>query len=108
MSLKREVWIDYIKVFACILVALGHFFQSMVAAEILPETELHTLFAAPCRVLLMRIGITNAPIQIGIGVAVSFIGPIVAMMIMEKIKLDFLVYPGKLIKKGSKSGTRAV
>lgn len=44
MNNKREVWIDYIKVFACILVALGHFFQSMVAADILPETELHQWF----------------------------------------------------------------
>lgn len=26
---KKEVWIDNIKVFACILVVLGHFFQSM-------------------------------------------------------------------------------
>ena len=61
---------------------------------------MHTLFAAPCRVLLMKLGITNAPVHIGIGIAASFIGPIVAMMIIEKIKLDFLVYPVKLIKKG--------
>lgn len=30
---RREAWIDYIKVFACILVVLGHFFQSMVTGN---------------------------------------------------------------------------
>ena len=44
MSLKREVWIDYIKVFACILVVLGHFFQSMVKASILPSNDLYQWF----------------------------------------------------------------
>lgn len=34
MISKREVWIDYIKIFAC----------------------LYTLFAASCRVMLMKLG----------------------------------------------------
>lgn len=33
---KREIWVDRVKLFACILVVLGHFFQSMVRSEILP------------------------------------------------------------------------
>lgn len=37
----REVWIDYIKVFACILVVLGHFFQSMVKTSILLDNGLY-------------------------------------------------------------------
>ena len=28
----REKWVDYVKVIACVLVVLGHFFQSMVKA----------------------------------------------------------------------------
>ena len=44
MSSKREVWVDYVKVFACILVVLGHFFQSMVKANILPENGLYAWF----------------------------------------------------------------
>lgn len=44
MSSKREVWIDYIKVFACILVVLGHFFQSMVAAGVLGNNSLYQWF----------------------------------------------------------------
>ena len=46
MSSKREVWIDYIKVFACILVVLGHFFQSMVKASILPDNSVYQWFVA--------------------------------------------------------------
>ena len=44
MNSKREIWIDYIKVFACILVVLGHFFQSMVKASILPVNSLYRWF----------------------------------------------------------------
>ena len=33
----REKWVDDVKVIACILVVLGHFFQSMVKASIMPE-----------------------------------------------------------------------
>lgn len=34
---KREEWVDCIKVMACVLVVLGHFFQSMTKAGILAE-----------------------------------------------------------------------
>lgn len=40
----REMWIDYIKVFACILVVLGHFFQSMTKASVLPDNSLYQWF----------------------------------------------------------------
>ena len=35
MGRTRENWIDYIKVFACILVTLGHFMQSMTTSQII-------------------------------------------------------------------------
>lgn len=37
----REKWVDDVKVIACILVVLGHFFQSMIKANILPENDLY-------------------------------------------------------------------
>lgn len=40
----REKWIDDVKVIACILVVLGHFFQSMTKANILPESDLYKWF----------------------------------------------------------------
>ncbi len=81
---------------------------SWFAKYTMPIFLMHTLFAAPCRIILIKLGITNVAVHVCVGIAISFAGPIVAMEILEKIKLDFLVYPGKLIKKGSKSGTRAV
>ena len=40
----REKWVDDVKVIACILVVLGHFFQSMVKASIMPENDLYKWF----------------------------------------------------------------
>lgn len=40
----REIWIDNIKVFACVLVVLGHFFQSMIKANVLSNNELYQWF----------------------------------------------------------------
>ncbi len=54
---KREVWVDDIKVIACILVVLGHFFQSMTKAGIVPAGNLYEWFNTndllfPCAVVL--------------------------------------------------------
>ena len=40
----REKWVDDVKVIACILVVLGHFFQSMTKANIVPENNLYGWF----------------------------------------------------------------
>ena len=40
----REKWVYDVKVIACILVVLGHFFQSMTKANILPENDLYEWF----------------------------------------------------------------
>lgn len=34
----REIWVDNVKIFACILVVLGHFFQSMTKSGIMEES----------------------------------------------------------------------
>ena len=41
---KREAWVDDVKVIACILVVLGHFFQSMVKSNILSDSDLYEWF----------------------------------------------------------------
>ena len=38
MRRTRENWIDHIKVFACILVTLGHFMQSMTNSQVIPAS----------------------------------------------------------------------
>lgn len=40
----RIVWVDNVKVIACILVALGHFYQSMTQANILNVSDLYLWF----------------------------------------------------------------
>ena len=37
----RIKWVDYVKVIACMLVVLGHFFQSMTKANIMPLNNLY-------------------------------------------------------------------
>lgn len=40
----RIKWVDYVKVIACMLVVLGHFFQSMTKANIMPVNNLYMWF----------------------------------------------------------------
>lgn len=44
MRKSREIWVDNIKVFACILVTLGHFFQSMTNSHIIETSQLTLWF----------------------------------------------------------------
>ena len=40
--MKRDYWVDYVKVFACILVVLGHFWQSMTKSWVLPTDSVYS------------------------------------------------------------------
>jgi len=44
MEKQRELWVDNVKVIACILVVLGHFFQSMTKSNVLPSNDLYQWF----------------------------------------------------------------
>jgi hypothetical protein len=67
----------------------------------MPIFVMHTLFAAPIRVVLLKVGIQNTVIHIILGIAISFVGPMIAAWIMKKNKwLEFFLYPGKLVKIG--------
>lgn len=45
-TIKREIWVDNIKIIACIFVALGHFFQSMRESGIMADNYLYGWFNA--------------------------------------------------------------
>lgn len=63
---------------------------------------MYTLFAAPLRSLLMKIGIESAVVYMILGLGISFAGPIMAAWIMKKTKwLEFFLYPNKFIRKVS-------
>ncbi|MBR3844874.1 MAG: acyltransferase [Clostridia bacterium] len=69
----------------------------------LPVYLMHTIFAAGLRGVLFKLGIDSALIHIVLGVTITFAGPIVATMIMMKIKyLDFFIQPTKYIRIGDR------
>ena len=73
--------------------------MGFLAKYTMPIFLLHTLFAAPMRSVLLKMGVTNAAIHVALGLGVSFAGPIVAAWIMKKTKwLEFFLYPNKLMK----------
>lgn len=70
-----------------------------LARYTMPIFLMHTLFAAPFRILLLKVDIHNAVVHVVVGIGVSFIGPIIAAEVMRKSKwLEFFLYPGKFIK----------
>ncbi len=90
---------------AVIAIVMGSFVDNeqnavagFFAKYTMPIFLMHTLFAAPVRIVLMKLGLSNFLIQIAAGIAVSIIGPVIAAVIMEKTKyLEFFVYPGKFV-----------
>lgn len=65
----------------------------------MPIFLMHTLFAAPTRVVLSKVGLTAWPVQVIFGIAVSIAGPVIAMMVMQKTYwLEFFVNPWKVIR----------
>ena len=76
--------------------------MDFLAKYTMPIFLLHTLFVAPLRSILMKIGIENAVIHVVLGLVISFAGPIIAAWIMKKTKwLEFFLYPNKFIRKVS-------
>lgn len=65
----------------------------------MPVFLMHTLCAAPVRVLLSKIGVHNGFLHVVCGLSASFLGPIILAEIMKKSKwLEFFIYPGKVLK----------
>ena len=91
---------------ACVAVILmvadyeGRFGKCMdfLAKYTMPIFLMHTLFAAPLRSILMKVGIENAVIHVVLGLGISFVGPIIAAWIMKKTKwLEFFLYPNQFL-----------
>lgn len=74
--------------------------MDFIAKYTMPIFLMHTLFAAPMRSVLLKLGIGSSVIHVVLGLGISFGGPIIAAWIMKKTKwLEFFLYPNKLIKK---------
>lgn len=79
-------------------------FLDRFAKYTFPIFLMHTLFAAPCRVILLKMEISSSLVHTVLGIAISFVGPVIAMIVLTKIKLDFLVYPMKELRKKEYNG----
>ena len=71
----------------------------LMATYTMPVFLMHTIFAAGLRAVFLKMGIFNAAVHVIFGITISFVGPVVAFIIMEHLRLDFLIYPGKYISK---------
>lgn len=70
-----------------------------LAVYTMPIFLMHTLFAAPIRIILLKMGINNPVVHIVLGVLISIIGPILMAELMKKTKLlEFFIYPNKIVK----------
>lgn len=58
--------------------------MGFLAKYTMPIFLMHTLFAAPLRAVLLKIGISNATIHVLLGLGISFAGSIIAAWIMKK------------------------
>ena len=71
-----------------------------LAKYTMPIFLMHTLFAAPMRLVLLKIGEEKVTVHVVLGLGISFGGPIIAAWIMKKMKwLEFFLYPNKFIRK---------
>lgn len=73
-------------------------FLNFLSKYTMPIFLMHTICAAGIRIVLFKIGISNAPIHIICGLIGSFVLPIVITKVLELIKLDFFITPTKYIK----------
>ena len=77
--------------------------MGFLAKYTMPIFLMHTLFEAPLRSVLLKIGITNAVVHVLLGFGISFVGPIIAAWVMKKTKwLEFFLYPNRLLSRGKK------
>ena len=75
-----------------------------LSALFMPVFLMHTIFAAGCRIVMVRLGIDSAFIHVAVGLFASFIFPSLYYIIAKRIPLlMFLIYPNKVIKSKENS-----
>lgn len=102
-----EVGLRFLSVFSIVFLVRGIFESSAVGSfwrylskYSFPIFLMHTIFAAGIRIVLLKIGIDLVVIHCILGVGGSFVGPVIATRILEKIKyFDFCIYPIKYLGK---------
>ena len=75
-----------------------HKWMTKISRYTMPVYLMHTIFAAGSRACLQKIGINSVAIHVIIGLFACTVGPIIAMCVLDKIKLGWIVHPSTLIK----------
>ncbi len=76
--------------------------MTQISRYTMPIYLMHTIFAAGTRACLLKAGINSAAVHVSIGLMISIAGSVIAMNFLEKVKLDWIVYPARLMKKSMK------
>jgi len=72
---------------------------ALFSKYLMPIFLMHTLTAAPFRILLLKLGIKNPVMHVVFGLTITIFAPILIAFIMSKVKvLDAILYPTKYIK----------
>ena len=70
---------------------------NIVSKYFMPIFLMHTLISAPIRIFLLHFQIKNSFIHLAVGLLSSFLGPILVMKIIEKMKWPiFFIYPTRI------------
>lgn len=77
-------------------------FMDGLIAYTMPIYLMHTICAAVTRTVLFRLGASNHVIQVIFGALASILGPIIIMAVLERLHLDFIVYPNRLLKRAKR------
>ena len=103
-----NIWFSYLMgLLACISIILlvkgyeNTFGKGMhfLSKYTMPIFLMHTLFAAPMRSVLLKVGIKNVMVHVILGLGISFAGPIIVAWIMKKTKwLEFFLYPNRVLQ----------
>lgn len=59
---------------------------------------MHTIFAAGFRSVLLKLGIINAGVHFLGGLVISFVGPVLATILLEKMRMDIFIFPDRYIR----------
>lgn len=74
--------------------------MDFLAKYTMPIFLMHTLFAAPTRSVLLKMGVTNAMVHIVLGLGISLGDPIIATWIMKITKwLEFFLYLNDFLRR---------
>lgn len=98
-SIKNE-WVGFgLGIMACLSIFMllidcrEILFLNIIGRYTMPIFLMHTIFAAPVRILLIKMGIISIVPHLFLGLIISIIGPIISFIILKKIRMAWIIIP---------------